>query len=75
MDDDSDLAVVFSSDKECDKLAAITGEQKEEGIHNFRAVDNMRVRVLPIVGTMSEIYVSLVESLSLRLGQKELGEI
>jgi len=45
VDDDSKLAVVFSSEKVVAKLAAITDEQKEEGMHNFGAVDNMRVRV------------------------------
>ena len=52
LDDDSKLSVVFSSEKVVCKLAAITDEQKEEGMQNFGAVDNMRVRVLPVLGTM-----------------------
>lgn len=55
IDDDSKLAVVFSSEKVVAKLAAITEEQKEEGMHNFGQVDNMRVRILPVLGTMPAI--------------------
>jgi len=55
IDDDSRLAVVFSSEKVVAKLADITDEQKEEGMQNFGAVDNMRVRVLPVLGTMTAI--------------------
>ena len=55
IDDDSRLAVVFSSEKVVAKLADITDEQKEEGMQNFGAVDNMRVRVLPVLGTMPAI--------------------
>ena len=44
IDDDSKLAVVFSSEKVVFKSAAITDEQKEEGMQNFGAVDSMRVR-------------------------------
>jgi len=55
IDDDSRLAVVFSSEKVVAKLADITDEQKEEGMQNFGAVDNMRVRVLPVLRTMPAI--------------------
>ena len=55
IDDDSRVAIVYSSEKVVAKLANITAEQKEEGISNFGAVDNMRVRVLPVVGTMPAI--------------------
>lgn len=55
IDDDTRLAAVFSSEKVVAKLADITQEQKEEGMHNFGQVDNMRVRVLPVLGTMPAI--------------------
>jgi hypothetical protein len=55
IDDDSLLSVVYSSEKVVAKLANLTDEQKEEGLNNFGAVDNMRVRVLPVVGTMPAI--------------------
>jgi len=71
VDDDSKLAVVFSSEKVVAKLAAITDEQKEEGMHNFGAVDNMRVRVLPVVGTMPAIMGQTLAAMALcELGGK-----
>lgn len=71
IDDDSKLAVVFSSEKVVVKLAAITDEQKEEGMQNFGAVDNMRVRVLPVLGTMPAIMGQALAAMALcELGGK-----
>lgn len=49
------IAVVYSSEKPVVKLAEMTQEQREEGINNFGAMDNMRVRVMPVLGTMPAI--------------------
>lgn len=55
MDDMDQLAVVYSSEKVVMKLADFSDEQKAEGVHEFGAVDNMRIRVLPVLGTMPAI--------------------
>ena len=71
IDDDSKVAVVYSSEKVVAKLAELTEEQKEEGMHNFGAMDNMRVRVLPVVGTMPAIMGQSLAAMSLcELGGK-----
>ena len=76
IDDDSKLAVVFSSEKVVAKLAEITDEQKEEGMHNFGAVDNMRVRVLPVVGTMPAIMGQTLAAAALcELGGKPFSPV
>lgn len=76
IDDDSKLAVVFSSEKVVAKLAAITDEQKEEGMHNFGAVDNMRVRVLPVLGTMPAIMGQALAAVALcEIGRKPFSPV
>lgn len=55
MDDMEKLAVVFSSEKTVMKLADFTQEQKDEGVDKFGAVDGMRIRVLPVLGTMPAV--------------------
>lgn len=76
IDDDSKLAVVFSSEKVVAKLATITDEQKEEGMHNFGAVDNMRVRVLPVLGTMPAIMGQALAAMALcELGNKPFSPV
>jgi tRNA A37 threonylcarbamoyladenosine dehydratase len=49
------VAVMYSSEKVVCKLADFTEKQKEEGVHKFGAVDNMRIRVIPVLGTMPAI--------------------
>lgn len=76
IDDDSKLAVVFSSEKVVAKLADITEEQKEEGMHNFGAVDNMRVRVLPVLGTMPAIMGQTLAAMALcEMGGKPFSPV
>lgn len=76
IDDDSKLAVVFSSEKVVAKLADITDEQKEEGMHNFGAMDNMRVRVLPVLGTMPAIMGQTLAAMALcELGGKPFSPV
>jgi len=76
IDDDSKLAVVFSSEKVVAKLADITDEQREEGLHNFGAMDNMRVRVLPVLGTMPAIMGQTLAALALcELGNKPFSPV
>ena len=53
LDDLEKLTVVYSSEKTVVKLADFTEEQRLEGVRNFGAVDNMRIRVLPVLGMCS----------------------
>jgi tRNA A37 threonylcarbamoyladenosine dehydratase len=55
LDDMDRLSVVYSSEKTVVKLAELTEEQKRQGVRNFGAVDNMRIRILPVLGTMPAI--------------------
>jgi tRNA A37 threonylcarbamoyladenosine dehydratase len=55
LDDMDQLTILYSSEKTVVKLADFTAEQKEEGVHNFGAVDGMRIRVVPVLGTMPAI--------------------
>jgi tRNA threonylcarbamoyladenosine dehydratase len=55
LEDVDKVAVMWSSEKVVAKLADFTEEQKEQGVHKFGAVDNMRIRVLPVLGTMPAI--------------------
>ena len=76
IDDDSRVAVVYSSEKVVAKLASITEEQKEEGLHNFGAIDNMRVRVLPVVGTMPAIMGQTLAAMAVcELGGKPFSPV
>jgi hypothetical protein len=55
LDDMNQLTVLYNSEKTVVKLADFTAEQKDEGVHNFGAVDGMRIRVVPVLGTMPAI--------------------
>jgi tRNA threonylcarbamoyladenosine dehydratase len=55
LDDMNQLTVLYSSEKTVVKLADFTAEQKAEGVHNYGAVDGMRIRVVPVLGTMPAI--------------------
>ncbi|KAL3823059.1 hypothetical protein ACHAXA_011111 [Cyclostephanos tholiformis] len=71
IDDDARLSVVYSSEKVVAGLAGITEEQREGGMRNFGAVDGMRVRVLPVLGTMPAIMGQALAALALcELGGK-----
>lgn len=71
IEDVDKLAVLFSSEKTVVKLADFTEEQKKEGIHKFGAVDNMRIRVIPVLGTMPAIMGQSLAGLTLcEIGNK-----
>lgn len=54
MDNMEQLAVVYSSEKTVMKLADFTEEQKAAP-HEYGALDGMRIRVLPVLGTMPAV--------------------
>ena len=71
MEDRNQLAVLYSSEKTVVKLANFTDQQIEEGVHKFGAVDNMRIRVLPVLGTMPAIMGQSLAAMALcELGGK-----
>ena len=55
LDDMNQLTILYNSEKTVVKLADFTAEQKDEGVHNFGAVDGMRIRVIPVLGSMPAI--------------------
>jgi tRNA threonylcarbamoyladenosine dehydratase len=73
LDDMDQLTILYSSEKTVVKLADFTAEQKEEGVHNFGAVDGMRIRVVPVLGTMPAIMGQALASICLTvLAGKEM---
>ncbi|KAL3794000.1 hypothetical protein ACHAW5_006737 [Stephanodiscus triporus] len=76
VDDVSRLAVVYSSEKVVAGLADVTAEQRDGGVHNFGAVDGMRVRVLPVLGTMPAIMGQALAAVALcELGGKPFSPV
>jgi tRNA threonylcarbamoyladenosine dehydratase len=55
LDDMEQLTVLFSSEKTVVTLADFTDEQKQAGVHLYGAVDRMRIRIVPVLGTMPAI--------------------
>lgn len=65
MDDMERLTVVYSSEKTVVQLADFTEEQKAEGVHQYGAVDGMRIRIIPVLGTMPAIMGQTLASIAL----------
>mmetsp|Transcript_4438 Transcript_4438/g.5143 ORF Transcript_4438/g.5143 Transcript_4438/m.5143 type:complete len:458 (-) Transcript_4438:29-1402(-) len=59
------LTVVYSSEKAVVKLADFTEEQKLEGVHKFGAVEGMRIRILPVLGTMPAVMGQTLATIAL----------
>ena len=59
------ISIVYSSEKVVAKLADFTEEQKEQGVENFGAVDGMRIRILPVLGTMPAVMGQTLAALAL----------
>jgi tRNA threonylcarbamoyladenosine dehydratase len=76
MDDMDRLTVVYSSEKTVMKLADFTEEQKEQGVHQFGAVDGMRIRVIPVLGTMPAVMGQTLAAMTLcELGNKPFSPV
>ena len=76
LDDADKISIIYSSEKTVVKLADFTEEQKKEGVSNFGAIDNMRVRVLPVLGTMPAIMGQSLAALALcELGKKPFSPV
>jgi tRNA A37 threonylcarbamoyladenosine dehydratase len=76
MDEMDKLSVVFSSEKTVVKLADFTDEQKAQGVHTFGAVDGMRIRIIPVLGTMPAIMGQTLAAMTLcELGNKPFSPV
>lgn len=70
------LAIIYSSEKPVVKLADFTPEQKAQGVHTFGAVDGMRIRVLPVLGTMPALMGQALAAMALcELGGKSMSPV
>jgi len=65
LEDQSRLSIVYSSEKPVVKLADFTPEQKAQGVHEFGAVDGMRIRVVPVLGTMPAVMGQTLAAMAL----------
>jgi tRNA A37 threonylcarbamoyladenosine dehydratase len=75
LEDMEQLSIVYSSEKTVVKLAELTADQKAAP-HTFGAMDYMRVRVVPVLGTMPAIMgLSLAAVTLTRLGNKPLQPV
>jgi len=71
LDDIDKIAVVYSSEKTVVKLADFTDQQKKDGVHKYGTQDNMRIRVVPVLGTMPAIMGQSLAAMALcELGGK-----
>ena len=76
MDDMDKLTVVYSSEKTVVKLADFTEKQKEQGVHQFGAVDGMRIRIIPVLGTMPAVMGQTLAAMALcELGNKPFAPV
>lgn len=65
LDDMHRLAIIFSSEKTVVGLADFTDAQKDEGVHQFGAVDGMRIRIIPVLSTMPAVMGQAMAALAL----------
>jgi len=71
LDDMDRLSVLYSSEKTVVKLADFTEQQREEGVHQFGAIDGMRIRIVPVLGTTPAIFGQALAATALtRIGGK-----
>jgi tRNA A37 threonylcarbamoyladenosine dehydratase len=76
LDDMDKITVVYSSEKTVVKLADFTEEQKAEGVHMYGAVDGMRIRILPVLGTMPAVMGQTLAAMALcDLGNKSFSPV
>lgn len=55
LDDMKKLTVLYNSEKPVVKLADFTASQKAQGVQQFGAIEGMRIRILPVLGTTPSI--------------------
>lgn len=74
LDDMDQLTIIYSSEKTVAKLADLTEEQKQQRDKSqFGAVDNMRIRVLPVLGPIPAVMGQSLAAICLcELGKKPI---
>ena len=71
LDDMERLSIVYSSEKTVVGLADFTDDQKDQGVHQFGAVDGMRIRIIPVLSTMPAIMGQALAAVALtEIGKK-----
>lgn len=56
------IPCIYSSEKSSRKLLDLTEEQKQRGASEFGAMDNFRVRIMPVLGTIPAIFGMAIAS-------------
>ncbi|KAG7338149.1 UBA/THIF-type NAD/FAD binding protein [Nitzschia inconspicua] len=76
LDDMDQLTIIYSSEKTVMKLADLTEEQQEQRDKSqFGAVDNFRIRILPVLGPLPAIMGQSLAAVALcELGQKPIHQ-
>jgi tRNA A37 threonylcarbamoyladenosine dehydratase len=75
LDDMDALTVLYNSEMTVVKMADLTPDQKEAGADQFGAVENMRVRIIPVLGTTPAIMgQALAAVVVTRVGNKPIGQ-
>lgn len=76
LDDMDQLTIIYSSEKTVAKLADLTEEQKSQNDKSqFGNVDNMRIRVLPVLGPLPAIMGQSLAAIALcELGKKPVHQ-
>jgi tRNA A37 threonylcarbamoyladenosine dehydratase len=76
LDDMDQLTIIYSSEKTIAKLADLTEEQKSQSDKSqFGNVDNMRIRVIPVLGPLPAIMGQSLASIALcELGKKPIHQ-
>ena len=52
----SGISCVYSTQNPVCPLEPLTKEQRDQGAHQFGAIENMRVRVMPVLGTVPALF-------------------
>jgi len=70
------VKVVYSTQNPVCPLEPLTQQQREEGASNFGAVENFRVRVMPVLGTVPALFgMSAASFVLCELGKKEFAPL
>ena len=70
------VKVVYSTQKPVCPLEPLTAKQKKEGASNYGAVENFRVRVMPVLGTVPALFgMSAASFVLCELGKKQFAPL
>lgn len=73
---ETNIKVCYSTQSPVCPLEPLTQEQREEGANNFGAIENMRVRVMPVLGTVPALFGMAMSSFVLcEIGNKTFAPL